>query len=218
MRVLAAIRGDLTRVMADEVKATERAAGSAMRDATNGLKLDLRAQVTGAGLGQRLANSWRSQTYPASGDSLRPAGMVWSKAPHIIRAFDEGATIRSADGFWLAVPGPGCPARIGKKRPTPRLVEERLGIPLRFVYRRGGPSLLVADDMRARQGKRGGPRQFAGVNFARSRTGRNAATAIMFLLYPQVTLRKRLDINRAKGAAERRLVTTLVSALGKNDG
>ncbi|CAA7618957.1 conserved hypothetical protein [Magnetospirillum sp. LM-5] len=210
MRVLAAIRGDLTRVMADEVKATERAASSAMRDATNGLKLDLRAQVTGAGLGQRLANSWRSQTYPASGESLCPAGLVWSKAPHIIRAFDEGATIRSADGFWLAVPGPGCPARIGKKRPTPRLVEERLGIPLRFVYRRGGPSLLVADDMRARTGKRGG--------FARSRTGRNAATAIMFLLYPQVTLRKRLDINRAKGAAERRLVTTLVSALGKNDG
>lgn len=210
MKVLAAIQGDLTRVMADEVKATERAASSAMRDATNGLKLDLRAQVTGAGLGPRLANTWRSQTYPASGDSLRPAGLVWSKAPHIIRAFDEGATIRSADGFWLAVPGPGCPARIGKKRPTPRLVEERLGIPLRFVYRRGGPSLLVADDMRARQGKRGG--------FARSRTGRNAATAIMFLLYPQVTLRKRLDINRAKGAAERRLYTTLVSALGKNDG
>lgn len=210
MRVRAAIRGDLARVMADEVKATERAASSAMRDATNGLKLDLRAQVTGAGLGTRLANSWRSQTYPESGVSLRPAGLVWSKAPHIIRAFDEGATIRSADGFWLAVPGPGCPARIGKKRPTPRLVEERLGIPLRFVYRRGGPSLLVADDMRARQGKRGG--------FARSRTGRNAATAIMFLLYPQVTLRKRLDINRAKGAAERRLVTTLVSALGKNDG
>ncbi|TAN60280.1 MAG: hypothetical protein EPN20_13890 [Magnetospirillum sp.] len=210
MRVLAAIQGDLGRVLADEVKATERAAGSAMRNATNGLKLDLRAQVTGAGLGTRLANTWRSQTYPASGDSLRPAGLVWSKAPHIIRAFDEGATIRSADGFWLAVPGPGCPARIGKKRPTPRLVEERLGIPLRFVYRRGGPSLLVADDMRARQGKRGG--------FARSRTGRNAATAIMFLLYPQVTLRKRLDINRAKGAAERRLVTTLVAALGKNNG
>ncbi|MBF0325532.1 MAG: hypothetical protein HQL42_10715 [Alphaproteobacteria bacterium] len=210
MRVLAAIRGDLTRVMADEVKATERAASSAMRDATNGLKLDLRVQVTGAGLGTRLANTWRSQTYPSSGDSLRPAGLVWSKAPHIVRAFDEGATIRSADGFWLAVPGPGCPARIGKKRPTPRLVEEQLGIPLRFVYRRGGPSLLVADDMRARTGKRGG--------FARSRTGRNAATAIMFLLYPQVTLRKRLDINRAKAAAERRLVTTLVSALGKNDG
>jgi hypothetical protein len=210
MRLDAAIRGDLTRVMADEVKATERAASSAMRDATNGLKLDLRAQVTGAGLGTRLANSWRSQTYPASGDSLRPAGLVWSKAPHIIRAFDEGATIRSTDGFWLAVPGPGCPARIGKKRPTPRLVEERLGIPLRFIYRRGGPSLLVADDMRARTGKRGG--------FAKSRTGRNAATAIMFLLYPQVTLRKRLDINRAKGAAERRLVTTLVSALGKSDG
>jgi hypothetical protein len=210
MRVRSAIRGDLTRVMADEVKATERAASSAMRDATNGLKLDLRAQVTGAGLGTRLANSWRSQTYPDSGESLRPAGLVWSKAPHIIRAFNEGATIRSADGFWLAVPGPGCPTRIGKKRPTPRLVEERLGIPLRFVYRRGGPSLLVADDMRARTGKRGG--------FAKSKTGRNAATAIMFLLYPQVTLRKRLDINRAKGAAERRLVTTLVSALGKNDG
>jgi len=58
---------------------------------------------------------------------------------------------------------------------------------LRFVYRRRGPSLLVAD---GRLNSRG-----LGVA-SRSKTGRGRATVPIFLLVPQVKLRKRLDLAR----------------------
>lgn len=59
---------------------------------------------------------------------------------------------------------------------------------LRFVYRRMGPSLLVAD--RARINTRG--RAVA----SRSKTGRGQVTVPIFLLVPQVKLPKRLDLAR----------------------
>jgi hypothetical protein len=58
---------------------------------------------------------------------------------------------------------------------------------LRFVYRRIGPSLLVAE---ARLSTRG--RAVA----SRSRTGRGVATVPVFLLVPQVKLPRRLDLAR----------------------
>ena len=42
----------------------ERAVTSGTRDAGRGLRAELRQQVTSAGLGQRLANSWRDKHYP----------------------------------------------------------------------------------------------------------------------------------------------------------
>ena len=58
---------------------------------------------------------------------------------------------------------------------------------LRFVYRRRGPSMLVAD---GRLNSRG-----LGVA-SRSKTGRGRATVPIFLLVPQVKLPKRLDLDR----------------------
>jgi hypothetical protein len=65
---------------------------------------------------------------------------------------------------------------------------------LRFVYRRGRPSLLVADN--ARLSKKG----LARPNIGRARAGaqftrlKGRSTVVVFILVPQVTLRKRLDI------------------------
>ena len=75
-----------------------------MREAGTDLKTAWRGQITQAGLGRRLSNSIRSQTYPKAGDSLKAAALVWSKAPVIIGAHDTGPLIRSKDGFWLAIP------------------------------------------------------------------------------------------------------------------
>jgi hypothetical protein len=61
---------------------------------------------------------------------------------------------------------------------------------LRFVYRRGGPSLLVAENVRLNA------KGVASPN--RRRSGQ--ASAVIFLLVPQVSLRKRLDIGRAGSA------------------
>jgi hypothetical protein len=181
------ISPDLVAVMAAEVKAGEKAVTAAMREAGTGLKSDWRGQITQAGLGRRLSTSIRSQTYPKVGESLDAAAMVWSKAPVIIGAHDTGPLIRSKDGFWLAIPTPAAGKGARGRRLSPGEWERRRGLRLRFVYRRRGPSLLVAD---GRLNNRG-----LGVA-SRSKTGRGKATVPIFLLVPQVKLAKRLDLAR----------------------
>jgi len=187
MRIKLDLRPDLIAAMAAEIKAGEKAVSTAMREAGTGLKTAWRAQITSAGLGRRLANSIRSQTYPKSGDSLSAAALVWSQAPVIIRAHDTGPLIRSKNGFWLAIPtaAAGKSARGG--RITPGEWERRQGLKLQFVYRRRGPSLLVAE---GRLNSRG-----LGVA-SKSKTGRGVSTMPIFLLVPQVKLAKRLDLVR----------------------
>ena len=55
---------DIARLMADEVKAGEKAVHFGIRDAGIALKAAWRGQVTSAGLGQRLARTIRSETWP----------------------------------------------------------------------------------------------------------------------------------------------------------
>ena len=192
---------DLVAVMAAEIKAGERAVTAAMRDAGTDLKAAWRGQIAQAGLGRRLANSIRSQSYPRAGESLRAAALVWSKAPVILGAHDTGPLIRSRDGFWLAIPLPAAGKSLRGGRMTPGEWERRRGLRLRFVYRRRGPSLLVAD---GRLNSRG-----LGVG-SRSKTGRGKATVPIFLLVPQVKLAKRLDLardaERAQAAVPRLIV------------
>jgi hypothetical protein len=133
------------------------------------------------------------------------AAFVWSKAPLIVDAFERGVTIRSKKGFWLAIPTPvagatGLDASGAKKGITPGGWDRRTSMRLRFVYRRGQPSLLVADD--ARLAKSG----LACSRVRKSKAGGSYVpvagrqTIVVFILVPQVTLRKRLDV---EGAAER---------------
>ncbi|MGR3418404.1 DUF6441 family protein, partial [Paracoccus sp. (in: a-proteobacteria)] len=104
MRLKLDIDPDLVAMMQAEIKAGEKAVTGAMREAGAGLKTAWRGQITGAGLGRRLANSIRNATYPEAGDSLNATALVWSKAPVIIGAHNAGPLIRSKDGFWLAIP------------------------------------------------------------------------------------------------------------------
>ena len=81
-----------------ELRHVERAVIIGTREAGRGLKAELRRQVASAGLGQRLANSWRdSTTRPAT--RRREPG--YTKAPQIIRAFNEAAVIRSTRKHFL---------------------------------------------------------------------------------------------------------------------
>jgi hypothetical protein len=181
------VTGDIVNVMRAEIIAGEKAVTTAMRVAGGNLKSDWRAQITRARLGQRLANTIRSKTYPAAGESLEAAALIWSNAPQIIGAHDTGPLIRSKDGFWLAIPTPAAGKGTRGKALTPGEWERRRGLRLRFVYRRGGPSLLVAD---GRLNSRG-----LGVA-SRSKTGRGQSTVPIFLLVPQVKLSKRLSLAR----------------------
>ncbi len=113
--------------------------------------------------------------------------MVWSKAPVIIGAHDTGPLIRSRNGFWLAIPLPAAGKSLQGGRITPGEWERRSGLRLRFVYRRAGPSLLVAERRLNTKGR---------AVASRSKTGRGATTVPIFLLVPQVKLPKRLDLAR----------------------
>ena len=181
------IAPDLLAVLEREIKAGESAVTRAMQAAGQELKADWRAQITRAGLGARLARTIRSQAYPKRGESLEAAALVWTKAPQIIGAHDSGPLIRSKSGFWLAIPTEAAGKGRGGKRLTPGDWEQRRGLRLRFIYRRRGPSLLVAE----------GRLNSRGIGVAsRSKTGRGLTTVPVFLLVPQVKLRKRLDLAR----------------------
>jgi len=187
------IVGDIGAMMVAEIAAGEKAVTKAVSEAGSRLKTAWRGQITGAGLGARLSRTIRSELYPKGQPSLNAAALVWSKAPVIVGAHDEGALIRSRNGFWLAIPTPAAGKSTRGGRISPGEWERRRGLRLRFIYRRSGPSLLVAE---GRLNSRG-----LGVA-SRAKTGRGLTTVPIFLLVRQVKLRKRLDLDRAAKAAQ----------------
>ncbi len=187
MKLKIDIHPDLAALMRAEVRAGEKAVTAAMREAGTGLKSAWRTQITGAGLGTRLANSIRLASFPKSGESLNAAALVWSKAPVIINAHDTGPLIRSKTGFWLAIPTAAAGKSSRGGRISPGEWEKRTGLKLQFIFRRRGPSLLVAEGRLNTKGR---------TVASRSKTGRGLVTAPIFLLVPQVKLPRRLDLAR----------------------
>ena len=188
MKLTVKFSPDLVALLEQEIKAGERAVTAAMESAGAQLKQDWRDQITRAGLGNRLPRTIRNRTYPTSGDSINAAAFIWSNAPEILNAQDRGALIRSKSGFWLAIPTEAAGKGRGGARLTPGEWELRRGMRLRFIYRRNGPSLLIAE--KARINTRGT------AVASRAETGRGQVSAPIFLLVPQVKLRKRLDLAR----------------------
>lgn len=212
MKLEIAIEGNLRQLAAVEIAAAEWAVTAGVGKAGIGLKADWRREITGAGLGQRLARTIRNRTYPEHEPSIGAAALVWSKAPEIVGTHARGALIRSKAGFWLAIPTPAADAALRGRKVTPGAWERRTGMRLRFVYRRTGPSLLVADNVRiSRTGR-------VRENVTRRRDGTaysrlsGQATAVIFLLVPQVRLRKRLDLDRAARMAEARLPAMILAS------
>ena len=189
--------GDFRKALAGTEKQIAQAVTGAMRDATDGLKTDLRSDVAESGLGRRLANTWRGKTYPDGAESVEAAAFVWSKAPKIADAFDRGVTITPGNGRkYLAIPTDNARRIRSRERITPAIVEQRTGQKLHFVRGRGSTAFLIGVPRVARARRRGAARP-KGV--------------VMFILVPQARLRKRLDIQSIadRWAAK---VPTLVSS------
>jgi hypothetical protein len=199
--------GSFKDIFAAEYLAGEKAVTAAMRIAAGELKTAWRSQVVRAGLGQRLANSVRGEAYPKGTESMNAAALVWTKAPKLIGSFNTGPLIRSRDGFYLAIPTAAAGLQRYGRKMTPGEWQRRNGQRLRFVYRRGKPSLLVADDARINRSgqarRKGGRRRRDGILSG-------AQTVVIFTLIPQVKLRKSLDfdgaIARVTGSLAQRIV------------
>lgn len=210
MKLRLEISGSIAADMRAEFLAGEKAISDAIRGAALSLKTDWRGQITGAGLGIRLARTIRSEDYPKGRPSLNAAALIWSKAPVILGAHDTGPLIRSKSGLWLAIPTGAAGKSTRGGRITPAEWERRRGVPLRFIYRARGPSLLVAE---GRLNSRG-----LGVA-SRAKSGRGLASVPIFLLVRQVKLTKRLELAKAAEAAVGRIPGAIVTNwVGNTDG
>jgi hypothetical protein len=67
MKLAATILRSLQADLQADLRELEVAVENSTREAGRGLRTELRRQVPSAGLGQRLANSWRDRHYPATG-------------------------------------------------------------------------------------------------------------------------------------------------------
>lgn len=165
-----------------------------MREATIGLRDELRDQIRNAGLGSRLANTWRGEAYPKSGRSLEPAGYVYSKAPTIIGFFASGGVITPIGGHpYLAIPTKDVPqsrgSRGARRRMTPFEVEQAFNQDL--IIRQGkGSNLLGFIDAIPAKNKRGWRQRTKG----RVAQGRQSKLVLMFTFVRRVVGRKRLDL------------------------
>lgn len=204
----------------------ESGASRAVRKATYGLRDDWRAQIASAGLGNKLPRTVRAELYPKGKTSINAAGIVWTKAPHIISAFDQGVLIRGgmqtkfrnrgrgpvgagergADrfgvaktdrpGLFLAIPTKNVPMRSRGRRHNPTTWPTNLP-PLRLVVLKNGTLLLVADNLRRSYSKKTG--KFRGYKAASKRAiakGEDLDNITMFVLVRQARIPKRLDVQK----------------------
>jgi Family of unknown function (DUF6441) len=87
MKLAASIARSLQADLQAELRDVERAVAIGTPDAGRGLKTQLRRQVGSAGLGQRLACSWRDQHYPMW--RTRPREAIHSSKTSIRRSHDR---------------------------------------------------------------------------------------------------------------------------------
>jgi hypothetical protein len=219
MKLVATLARSLQADMQAELRDIERAVATGTRDAGRGLRTELRRQVTSAGLGQRLANSWRDRHYP--NQKLDAASLVYAKAPQITRALDEGAVIRSRRGRFVAIPTENAPRKgtDGKRISPSTFPEHRFG-PLRFVPRQSGPSLLVVDELRAWYSRQTG--QLRGFRRATERTrqrtgfGHGGDVAARAAGDAAQAARRQVLLNAAKNGSEPSAAGTSSRAEGRN--
>jgi len=224
MRVVVAIGTKLSKALSEELRAGEVAVTRGVKLETNRLKTILRQQVVSAfgGRGRGIANAWRSRVFPNVGQSLRAAGIVWTKAPTIIDAFERGVTIRARGSKYLAIPT-GFNRQGGRRGAKPRVTPQQMVaskqsfvrpikngrglvwcLPVRRGERvgRGRAPLIAGGLVSVATGRRKGAAQWQQELLARG-------FVPMFLLLPEVRLGKRLDVRGAGNSALARLPLTI---------
>lgn len=190
-----ALQGELGEFIEGELETVARGAmDAAYRMEARG-KSELRADVTRAGLGKRLANTWRARTYPTRSVSMEPKVRFENKASTIINAFETGATIRSGKGFYLPIPTDDFLSSVSlrdrsrNRKNLIALAERKFG-KLQFIAVRGKRiGLLVAKGLQKSRSQRGG---FRAASATAQRLGK-VADVVLFVLVPQARLKKRLN-------------------------
>ena len=209
-----AIQGKLPEFLSAEITLAARAVTLGVADSVESGKEIARQQVRAAGMGDRLANSWRHKVFPDRPGkfSLNAAGSVYSKAPHIIDIYARGGTIVPVNGRkYLAVPTSYLrnvvPTLVGNRRlskkVTPAAVARYLGVKLVLRRNRHGTLWLEAGDLRLSRGKRS--RGIAKRACDRAIAKGKALALPLFWLVKSVSVGRRLDLNAILAQMERQI-------------
>lgn len=207
MLLQAAAQGRLDEVLDAEQLRVAHSIQGAVHSYGDDVKERLRDDVRGAGFknNARVPNTWRANNYPRRPNrSMEPASLVFSTAPTIIRAFEEGQVIRSRQGRFEIVPN-------YEVWPRGRVTGSRTGMsgrsdtfaagvrkfgPLQFLRNRNRPGGRFVARVRANKGSRGG--------FRKVREGQRADTTIVvFWAVPQVRQPKLLQGREIRRKVER---------------
>lgn len=184
---------------------TENALAAAAFEFGDELQSKWRADLLASGLANvgPLSKTIRVGKYRNRG--MNPAVLVYSNFPIIQRAFEAGAVIRSDQGAFLPIPNPavwpeGRVSRRGFQRSvsTIAIAERRFGR-LKFVYRPGRASLLIAE---VRESATTAGQLLA----ARDSGGRSAPglqSVVVFFLVRQARLPRKLRGAEIRRRAER---------------
>jgi hypothetical protein len=191
------------------------AATLAMRATQPEARQELRDQVISAGLGARLANTWRGEVYPKSAKSVNPAGYIWSRAPDIIDAFAKGATIVPHAGRrYLAIPTDAVPRAGGRRgstrRMTPEQVENRFNQDLIFEQGKSGRLLAYVDVLKAKGGS-----GYRAKTKGRVAQGRQSRLVLMFTMVPSAKMPKTLDLDAVAERWSRRFERDFINRVGR---
>lgn len=197
MKLGMTIIGDLARDLEAAAKSLEKGVTVGTRHASDGLKLALRNQVTGAGLGPKVAKAWQNRHYPSGAPtSLDAASVVWTKAPKIIAAYDRGVLLKAKGGIYLAIPTANAPKMYSRRRVSPSNWPERTFGKLRFVKTRRGTAFLVAPNLMKRYKKTGEFKGYGKATKKHVKGGGETEDIIMFILIQQRRIPKKLDVER----------------------
>ncbi|SOD97016.1 DUF6441 family protein [Caenispirillum bisanense] len=202
----AAIQGRLKEQIAREQKHVRDSLWEATREATQAAKTGIRQATTSAGLGQRLANTWRSKEYQKD-----TAGFIYTKASYILESFLEAQTIKAKNGKkYLAIPTQFAPKR---GRNGKRLRPANYPGELAFVPGKRGNTAMLVDVRKFTTGKDGK----SGIGKARKTKsgafGKGTATVSIFFLVKQIRTRKRVDLSMISNKYQLELIKKAVQKL-----
>jgi hypothetical protein len=205
----------------DAARRMLRAGSDAVRVTTRELEQDLEQLVRSAVPGG-LWRALKSAVYPRSGIARNPAGEIYlnggSRTKGAFEFFTRPGRIAGKDGFYLAIPLPAAGSRGRNRNLTPGEWERRTGIRLRFVYRPGRASLLVADEGTL-NGRTGTFRPITRKRTqADERRGflRGATTTPIFVLIPSVAFANRVALQPVIDAAGAKLGSIVAQRLSSS--
>jgi hypothetical protein len=207
--------GELARASDELIREVLTELSGAVHDETRGLELDLE-QITRLAVKGKLWRAWKSEAFPKNkGAAREPSGSIFvnggRRSQGAIAFFTREGRIANGGGFYLAIPTAAAGPKGRARDLTPGEWEWRNGQRLRFVYRKGRPSLLVAD-AGTLNGRTGSFRPITRKRTAadgRRGFARGEQTVPIFVLLPYVDFQPRFAIEPLVARRERMLADNI---------